>query len=242
MIKPYKYSKINPLRYSPEIIASRKLFRCRHRHNGILHAACYNEAKNIQEKIGCLDIEAGGLDADFDIILSWAIKTVGKDEILYDHITNQDINDGVYDANITSTLVHHLWDYDRVITHYGNRGRFDIPFIRARYLWLKTRKMLDRSIIFPGQGMLWQTDTFTIAKATLKISSRRQNVIANTITGNDIKTKVDRDIWMSIKYGSTKERKKALKYITDHNFRDVEQLEANYLLLRPYCRETRTSI
>lgn len=241
-LESYQYSLINPLRWSKAEIMKRKGWHCKeHRHSGFNHPACYNKAFGIEERKGAGDIEAGGLDADFDLCLSWAIKTVGKDEYWYDHMTKEDLNSGQYDKRLIETLVDTLWKYDRVITHYGNVARFDVPFIRARYLWLKARG-LYKGKPFPTFGMLWQTDTYTMSKRCLKISSRRQNSVANVILGEDIKTRIEKDYWMAVKYGTAAERKKALDYIVDHNIKDTEQLEGNYLTLLPYCREVRTSI
>ena len=65
---------------------------CPHRHRFTRHFSCYLKQYDIQERKGCVDIEAGALDADFDICLSWAIKTVGVDEVFYDNITKEDLD------------------------------------------------------------------------------------------------------------------------------------------------------
>ena len=240
-MEKFQYSKINPLRWSDAEIAARKRFHCEaHGHNGTTHPKCYNIAKNIVERVGCFDIEAGALNADFDITLSWSIKTVSGNTV-YDHLTHKDIMIGAYDKHIIESLVQELWSYDRIITHYGNNARFDVPFVRTRYLWLKARGMYDGPE-FPSYGMLWQTDTFTMAKQKTKLVSRRQDMIASAILGKDVKTKIEKDYWMAVKYGNATTRRKALKYIVEHNLADVEQLEENYLTLLPFCREVRTSI
>jgi len=214
---------------------------CPHRHRYSTHFSCFLSKFNIQEKKAGLDIEAGGLDSDFDIMLSWAIKTINKDEYFYDHVTKDDLDSGISDARILSTLIETLKGYDRIVTHYGNAGRFDVPFIRGRYLWLKARKVYEGPD-FPIYGEMYQSDTYTFAKRCLKIHSRRQNSIAKAILGVDIKTKIDNDYWLAIKYGTKQQRNDAIKYIVDHNLRDTEQLEGNYLALLPYVREVRSSI
>jgi len=47
---------------------------------------------------------------------------------------------------------------------------------------------------------------------------------------------------LAIKYGTKQQRNDAIKYIVDHNLRDTEQLEGNYLALLPYVKEVRSSI
>jgi len=241
-VKVDKTSRIIPARWSEAEIEARKAFKCsEHSHNGLQHSKCYERANNIQERKGCIDIEAGALNADFDIMLSWSIKTVGKDEMWYDHLTPQDIKEGSYDARLIATCIETMWKYDRLIGHYIGPNRFDIPFIRSRYLWLKGRGMYVGPA-FPEYGEMWITDTYSMSKRLLKITSRRQDSVANTIQGQDIKTRIDKDYWMAIKYGTPKARKEAIKYILDHNQKDVEQLENNYLIMLPFVNETRSSI
>lgn len=239
--KEYQYSRIVPIRWSKEEINNRESYKCEHGHNGITHPNCYNKKNNIQERKACLDIETGNLKADFAIMLSWSLKVSGEDAITYDHIVKEDLQSGEYDSRLMETLVENLWNYDRLLVHYGKNGYFDIPFARARYLWLLARKKYygDR---FPGYGEMYVSDTYTMSKNLLTISSHRQNVIANTIQGIDVKTPIDRDYWLDIQYGNNAQRKAAIDYIVEHNCRDVEQLDANYLLLLPFVNERKTSI
>lgn len=414
-LEPYQYSLINPLRWSWAEQMKRKTWRCEHRHNGLAHAKCYNTAFNIQERVGALDIETGGLDAGFDIVYCWFLKTSGKDEIWYDSITLDDLKKGYRDKRILENLSETLWKYDRIVTHYGclayghkvltidlrwvnvedikvgdkllgfdeepqdgnkyrkfresevlsNKGvlkdvykivfssgkiiyvtgehpflrynrnqhewntvhqlykeyimwtlkvnilllrllqlvlikeynfdlyklqipqlkqqllsiwdtdlsngagqivsiepagkkmvaelgtstatyigeglfchnsnyRFDIPFARTR--------CIRQGIDFPTYGYLWLSDTYQMAKKLLCLKSNRQGRVAGAILGKDIKTKMTDNHWLAVKYGSNKEKAAALKYIKSHCEADVIQLDENYLKLKPFCREVRTSI
>jgi len=237
----YKDSLINANRYSKAIIAEREEFVCIHGHNGIRHPACFNKANDIKERKGMLDIEAGALNADFDICLSWCIKKSGEEEYTYDNLIKADLVKGRYDSRLIASLVEEMWNYDRLITHYGSNFRFDIPFVRSRYLWLKAREMYN-GLPFPCYGEMWLTDTFAMSKRLTKITSRRQDNLAKVMLGKDIKTRIDKDFWMAIKYGDTATREKAIEYIVDHNVKDAEQLDGIYLAMLPFIRETRTSI
>ena len=53
---------------------------CKHKHTYLSHPNCYITEKKGQKKIGYLDIESGGLTANFDYMLTWVIKTRDKDE------------------------------------------------------------------------------------------------------------------------------------------------------------------
>lgn len=239
--KEEQYSQVIPIRWSKEEIERRLSYKCVHSHDGVNHPNCYNKENGLQERKGCLDIESSNLKADFAITLSWCIKTSGKDHYVYDHVTKEDLNNGIYDARIIATLVDEMWKYDRLIGHYAKNGYFDIPFIRARYLWLLSRK-LYKGERFPGYGEMWVSDTYTMAKPLLTISSKRQNSIANVIQAKDIKTVIDKDYWMAIQSGNPKQRKEAIAYIVEHNIKDTEQLDENYLLLLPFVNERKTSI
>lgn len=233
--------EVIPCRWTDKMKEARAKYRCVHGHSGLAHPNCYLRENGIEERKGCLDIEAGGLKADFDIVLSWAIKTVNKDEIVYDYITKEDLDSEKYDARLIATIVENMWNFTRIITHYGSNFRFDLPFVRARYLWLKARGLYDGPD-FPGYGDMYVTDTYAMARKLLAISSRRQGSVGSVCQGEDIKTSIDRDYWMTIKYGTTRQRKAAIEYIVDHNTKDCIQLEGNYLAMLPFVRETRTSI
>ena len=241
MYKEHQYSRVVPARFSPQEIKDRLAYRCQHSHTGMSHKNCYLKENGIEERKGCLDIEASNLSADFGIMLSWAIKTSGGDEMWYDHVTQKDLESGNYDARIMDTLMDHLWWYDRIITHYGCNGRFDLPFVRSRYLWLNARGKYTGQRM-PGYGEMYVSDTYSMAKKLLALSSRRQNVVANLVQGVDVKTPIDRDHWLAIQNGNSKQRREAIDYIVEHNLRDVEQLDENYLRLVPFINEMRTSI
>lgn len=240
MDHPYP-SRIIKSRWTKKEIDERMEFKCEHSHNGVSHASCFNKANGIEERKGCLDIESNNLKADFSLCISFCIKESGKDKYHYDSLKRCDIDAGLYDANLIKNLVEEMWKYDRIITHYGKNLFFDIPFIRARYLWLCARK-LYKGPRFPGYKEMYVTDTYSMAKPLLTISSKRQNVIANTVLGQDIKTPIDRDYWMAITCGSKKQWAEAMKYIVEHNIKDTEQLDGNYLALLPFIHETSSSI
>lgn len=236
-----KYSEIIPCRWSPETIQARKEYTCQHGHSGITHPNCYVSELGIQERKGCLDIEASGLKADFGIALSWCIKESGRDYRVYDHVTQEDFKNGILDARIIDTLMTEMWKYDRIITHYGSNFRFDLPFIRARYLYLNARRKYSGER-FPGYGEMYVSDTYPMAKKLLAISSRRQDSIASAILGKNVKTAIERDKWLAIQFGNTESAKEAIKYIVDHNIKDCDQLDDNYLALLPFVKEMKSSI
>jgi len=231
----YKLSQVNPLRWSKAEIDKRSMWRCsQHRHQGLStgHQNCYNKYFGITERIGCIDIEASNLKANFGIILSWSIKTLDKDEIWYDCLTSRDLQCGKFDQRLTETLIRAMWNYDRLVGHYSSR--FDLPFVRTR--------AIQWDLDFPEYGMIWHTDVWRIARDKLCLNSNRQGTVAQALQKKDIKTKIHSEKWLTVQFGNSKERREALDYIVDHNIKDVIQLEGNYTALKPYFKERRTSI
>ena len=61
-----------------------------------------------EKTIGYLDIETTGLKANVDIMLSWAIKTRDKDEVVSDVIKKSEVFNGKYDYRIMESLIKAL--------------------------------------------------------------------------------------------------------------------------------------
>lgn len=202
--------------------------RCKHGHRYLTHYNCYLNEKDLQEKIGFLDIEASGLKANFGIMLSYCIKPQGKKKILFDIINAKDMRRGTLDKRIVKKCVEDMSNFHRLVTHYGTR--FDVPFLRTRALYWD----LD----FPEYGEIMHTDIYYYARRLLCLSSNRQGTIAETILHEDIKTRISPKYWIQALQGE----KKALDYILDHNKRDVIQLEKNYEKLIKFGRKTNRTL
>ena len=119
-------------------------FRCQHKHSPFTHPKCYRKIDGgAIEKIACLDIETSNLQANFGIILSWVIKTVGG-SYSKDVIKQGD----KLDCQIVKSCVNALCKFNRVVGHYSTY--FDIPFLRTRALYW--------GIDFPEYGSIYHTD------------------------------------------------------------------------------------
>jgi uncharacterized protein YprB with RNaseH-like and TPR domain len=207
-------------------------YRCEHYKDGWEHRSCYEKSvKSGGEKIALFDIETSQLKANFGVMLSWAIKSLNG-KIVHDVINLRDISRGVLDKRVVSTCVSELKKYDRVVGHYSKY--FDIPFTRTRAVYW--------GIDFPKYGEMYHSDTWFMAKSKLALHSNRQGAVAETILHEDIKTRIHPDIWTQMQFGSKKMKKEAIAYIVKHNIIDVKQLEGNYLKLREFVKEGRTSI
>jgi uncharacterized protein YprB with RNaseH-like and TPR domain len=170
-------------------------------------------------KIGYLDIETTGLKANVDIMLSWAIKTRDKDEVLSDVIKKSEVFNGKYDYRIVNSLIKALNKYDIIMTYYGTR--FDVPFSRTR--------ALDHGLEFPKFRTLSHKDIYYLVRSKLQLT-RSSLKTATQFLGIDGKTNLDPRVWRDARYGN----KEALKYVFDHNVADVEILEDLHKKIEEY--------
>lgn len=200
---------------------------CQHRHRYFRHFNCFLKEFNISEKVGFLDIETSNLKANFGIVLCWCI--LADDGTLYeDYMTKKDVMSGIEDARVVETCIATMLEFNRVVGHYSTY--FDIPFIRTR--------ALIHGIKFPGQGELYHTDTWKMAKKSLCLHSNRQDVIAESLYGKTVKTRISHPDWRKAMLGDAK----AMAEVVDHCEKDVEDLKKNYETLLPFVKIVRSSI
>lgn len=208
-------------------------YRCKHGHTGIEHYDCYlrETDQTVVPKVGFLDIETSNLDANFGIILTYAIKEQATGDILCDSINKEDIAryaPDKSDVRVVQNLVEDIQSFDKVVTYYGKR--FDIPFIR-------TRALVD-GIPFPYFGSIKHDDVYFWAKFKLKLNSNRLDVVARTLFGETEKNHIEYKYWV----GGTRGDEESLEYILDHNVRDVEELKRVYDVLVDFARRQDSSI
>lgn len=167
-------------------------------------------------RIGYLDIEATNLNGNYGFMLSWYIKTKGKNEYKHSVIKKGEIYNYSFDKRLVEELLEALKHYDVLYTHYGSDWRFDIPFIRTRAF----RHSIEDKL--PDNMEKFIMDTYPIAKSKLKLSSNRLGTIAELLGIKNVKkTSVDPDVWERAIAGDPK----ALEYVRDHNKKDVQILE-----------------
>jgi len=184
-------------------------------------------------KVGYMDIEATQLVGNFGIILSWAIKEKNKKEIAHDVVNKKELFNGTMDKRVVTSLLKELDKYDVIYAHYGSERRFDYPFIRTRAYKHGLQNML------PKKNTQFLLDTYDIAKNKLKLHSNRLDAIAEAVGITKVKkTPLSGDIWNKATYGDNK----ALKYILDHNIKDVKLLEAVHKKLEPIEKKMYRSV
>lgn len=201
--------------------------KCSHRHNYVRHFNCFIKDYNIEEKIGFLDIETSNLKANFGIVLCWCI--LDQDGNLYeDWMNKKDVLSGDEDKRVVETCIETMQTFDRVVGHYSTY--FDVPFLRTR--------ALIHGLKFPEVGKLYHTDTWRMAKRSLCLHSNRQAVVAESLYGKTVKTRISHPDWRKAMMGDAT----SMAEVVDHCEKDVFDLKKNYETLLPYCRIVRSSV
>lgn len=200
-----------------------------HRHSYLEHYNCYlREHPETVERLAFFDIEASNLDADYGIMLSWAIKPSDSKEVIGDVLTPADVRKGYEDKRIVQSAIDALGTFDRVITYYGTG--FDLPFLRARALIV--------GVEFPTYGSLKHKDLYYTVKSKFKLSSRRLENACRQLLGATDKTRIEAKYWRDGVRGDAE----SLKYIYEHNTYDVLDLEKLYNKVVDFSKTNNTSI
>jgi len=200
---------------------------CSHRHKYTLHFNCFLKDYDIHERIGFLDIETSNLKANFGIILCWCILD-NEGNLESDWMTKKDVVAGIEDKRVTQTCIDAMKQYDRVVGHYSTY--FDIPYIRTR--------AIINGLKFPKMGEIYHTDTWKMARRALCLHSNRQAVIAESLYGKTVKTRISHPHWRQAMMGN----EDSMMEVLDHCTKDVADLKKNFNTLLPFYKLVRSSI
>lgn len=199
--------------------------RCQHRHRYSTHFNCFLKEHGIKERVGFLDIETSNLKANFGIVLCWCILDQ-EGNLYYDYLTAADVKKGTEDKRIVQTCINTMNQFDRVVGHFSTY--FDIPFLRTRAIM--------HGLEFPTK--LYHTDVWRMCKRKLCLHSNRQDVMAESLFGKTVKTRIDHSAWRKATGG----HKESVAEVLDHCVKDVDDLKRNFNALLPYCRLVKSPI
>lgn len=179
-------------------------------------------------KILIYDIEASGLEADWDTALCLGYSWYGSDKVSC--ISLLDTNkkcaecgriDTLSDAALMGKMREILLQADVLVSWYGREGRgFDSRFINARML----------AADLPAMPLMTQIDLHVLARDRFKFSSNRLANVQRFLKLNEVKTPLEADIWQKARVGDVK----SLKYVMDHCRQDIKVLRDAYTILRPW--------
>lgn len=203
---------------------------CEHGHKFITHPKCYERFKangEPVERIGFYDIETSNLNADFGLMLSYAVKE-RKGNVQHGLITPEELNSPAQDSRLVRELITILQTYDRIVGFYSRK--FDLPYIRTR--------AMAHDIHFPGFGEIKHTDLWAWVKFKMKLHSNRLAVAAPFLNIPAKGHQLNGKIWTRALAG----HKPSLKWILEHNIEDVHSTEQLFERLLPFNRLTNTTI
>lgn len=214
-------------------VRKRMRFRCKHKHDGLHHPQCFKDKNGKVERVGFADIEASNLNATFGIVYTYCIKTLDG-PLLKRAISLQDLHRGVFDKNLIKQFIEDAKQFDRLIFHYGNDRRFDLPFLRTRAVY--------HDLDFPAYGSLYVSDTYPILRNKFRSHSNRLETVCDFFGIPAKEHKLKPEIWLEMITGNKKRMQRALQYILLHNVEDVLSTEKLWKRIAPYTKIGRTSV
>lgn len=228
-----KYHGLNINRLKKDEIVWLWKHYCRHNHRFLDHQACFineNPRTDLAERVGFLDIESTGLNANWDYIISFALLSdTGKMQgrVL---TTKETLDYTILDRNLTKEFCDLVKDFDRVVVYWGKDRRHDLPFLRTRSLkWNHN---------FPMYKDVFVTDCYDIAKNKLRLHRNRLENVCDFLKIPSKIHRLDAEFWQKAKLGD----KKSLNYVWEHNKEDVISLKAVYDKLIGFTARRKVSI
>jgi len=205
---------------------------CKHGHRYSEHPTCFAEEHGDQvaaEKIGFIDIETTGLQAQFGYIFCFSLKELDG-EIVHRSITSQEIRSYKFDKGVIQDFLKAIEGYDRLIGYYSKDYRFDIPFLRTRALkW---------GLNFPGWKDILFTDVYDLVKSKLRLNRNRMEVACEMLGILSKQHRLNPEVWQRGQAGD----QKSLAWIQKHCDEDVISLEQLYKRLKDFGRPYKSSI
>lgn len=225
-IRPFDISK-----FTKEELIWLSTHTCKHGHKYINHYTCYAKERNKmrQERIGFLDIESSDLNANFGVVLSYAIKELDG-SVVGRVLTPEEIKGGEYDKTLMKECVRDMVKFDRLVGFYCKNRRFDFPFIRSR--------CLKHRVWFPTYKDIIVTDVYDMAKTKLRLRSNRLQSVCEFLDIPSKGHKLDPDNWRRCLAGD----QKALDYVWTHNVEDVVSTEKVWRRLVEFQAPSKSSI
>lgn len=166
------------------------------------------------------DIETTNLNSNYGYMLSAGWKWKGEKKVYCVDVTQSPTfkKDPTNDKFVVQKMAEAIAASDVIIGHYSSR--FDRPYINTRLLYHGLE-------VLPPVP---EIDTWRISKYKLKLNSNRLATIAEFFECGD-KTPVLGNQWIKAMAGDPK----AIKYVVDHNKKDVLVLENVYEKIKVLC-------
>lgn len=184
----------------------------------------------VQEKVGYLDIETVGLNADWDYVI--AVYIADGDSGIWGRALSPEevLNPRVLDKKLLKEFCSVIKKYNKIVVYWGGNRRHDIPFLRTRAsFW---------GLDFPRYGSIILVDLYDVVKTKLKLHRNRLENVCRLFNIPAKTHPLDARIWQRAKLGN----KRALQYISLHCKEDVISLRELDKRLKGYYGKKRASI
>lgn len=219
--------KLNIARLPKDEIIRMSKFRCIHKHSGLEHPQCWQQENKITERIGYLDIETSGLQADFSIIFCYCIKE-SNGKILGRALRKEELRNKIYDKELTRECISDMKKFDTLVYYYGDR--FDIPTLRTRAVYW--------GLEFPLYKEIKGVDVYPIIKNKFNLHRNRLETACDFFKIPCKKHRIQPQIWFEAWGGE----EKSLNWILSHCKEDVISLENLYKKVIDYSATINKSI
>jgi DNA polymerase elongation subunit (family B) len=164
---------------------------------------------------------------------TYCIKELGG-PIIKRAISLNDLHRGVFDRELLKQFIEDVKKFDRLIFHYGENRRFDLPFLRTRAEYWE--------LPFPTYGALYVSDTWPILRNRFRLHSNRLEAACDFFEIPSKKHKLNPRIWLAMMTGNKKKMAAAIQYILKHNQEDVYSLERLWVKISKYMKIGKTSV
>lgn len=206
---------------------------CRHGHRYTEHPTCFIEDYKDQlstiERVGFLDIEATGLQADFGYMLCYSLKELDG-PLVHCSVTSKAIRNYQFDRNVMRQFLKDIQGFDRLVGYYSKDYRFDVPFLRTRALkW---------NLDFPTWKEYMFTDMYDFAKSKLRLHRNRLETVCDLLAIPSKGHRLNPEVWQRAQAGS----QRALEWVQTHCDEDVQSLEQVYKRLYQFKAVSKASI
>lgn len=184
-------------------------------------------------RIGFADIEASDLQGNFGFMLSYYIKPRGENTFYHALATSKELRSTTHeeDYRVVKQFLSDLQHFDVLYFFYGQDYLFDSRFLRARIVANGLEQ--DYQAI---EHEVYLRDIWPIIKQKFAFSNNRQITVADHFKIPIEKTQVLPRLWRQARRGDPK----ALKYVDEHNKRDVLQLEQLYEGVKIFAKAKNT--
>lgn len=167
-------------------------------------------------KVAMWDIETSDLQVNFGIMLVGGVQKLGSRRPFI--VAKNKI--GTDDRIVVAKLIEEMEHYDLLVSYNGIK--FDLKWLNSKALYHGLRPLSPK----------FHLDMLPVAKRVFRTHSKRLDVVADYL-GYSGKTSLRPEVWQKATHEADPT---SMRYIIDHNKKDLIALEFVYLRLMPFVK------